>query len=218
LEEENATLQAEYERLRSQQSPSMSFSLSSSPDETTPLPQGASNVPADVERDMLAEARLLRQHKTRLEARMKILEEHNRQLETQLGRLRQLLDEQPAGSMASPVKTGTLQTRAVTAAHLATDTPIRSNGINHDSNNHAWTDNSNGVERLESRPPPPPHGNSTNTACNAQNVGSLLFMAGKKDLFDRCITSFAPFSHGKLMVVFYSVCVQEIWAKLLALW
>ena len=93
LEEENANLQAEYERLRSQQSPSMSFSLSSSPDETTPLPQGASNVPADVERDMLAEARLLRQHKTRLEARMKILEEHNRQLETQLGRLRQLLDE-----------------------------------------------------------------------------------------------------------------------------
>jgi len=177
LEEENANLQAEYERLRSQQSPSMSFSLSSSPDETTPLPQGASNVPADVERDMLAEARLLRQHKTRLEARMKILEEHNRQLETQLGRLRQLLDE-PAGSMASPVKTGTLQTRAVTAAHLATDTPIRSNGINHDSNNHMWTDNSNGVERLESRPPPPPHGNSTNTACNVQNVGSLMFMAG----------------------------------------
>ena len=42
---------------------------------------------------MLAEARLLRQHKTRLEARMKILEEHNRQLETQLSRLRQLLDE-----------------------------------------------------------------------------------------------------------------------------
>jgi chaperonin cofactor prefoldin len=41
----------------------------------------------------LAEARLLRQHKTRLEARMKILEEHNRQLETQLSRLRQLLDE-----------------------------------------------------------------------------------------------------------------------------
>jgi len=92
LEEENATLQAEYERLRSQQSPSMSLSLSLSPDEATPLPQGASVV-SDVERDMLAEARLLRQHKTRLEARMKILEEHNRQLEAQLGRLRQLLDE-----------------------------------------------------------------------------------------------------------------------------
>lgn len=76
----------------------MSFSFSSSPDDTTPIPHqgGASasgNPTSDVERDMLAEARLLRQHKTRLEARMKILEEHNRQLETQLSRLRQLLDE-----------------------------------------------------------------------------------------------------------------------------
>ena len=70
----------------------MSLSLSSSPDETTPVPHGPTGV-SDVERDMLAEARLLRQHKTRLEARMKILEEHNRQLEAQLGRLRQLLDE-----------------------------------------------------------------------------------------------------------------------------
>ena len=42
---------------------------------------------------MLAEAKLLRQHKGRLEARMGILEEHNRQLEAQLHRLRQLLDE-----------------------------------------------------------------------------------------------------------------------------
>lgn len=78
----------------------MSFSFSSSPDDgATPIPHqlmGASasgNGTSDMERDMLAEARLLRQHKTRLESRMKILEEHNRQLETQLGRLRQLLDE-----------------------------------------------------------------------------------------------------------------------------
>lgn len=42
---------------------------------------------------MMAEARLLRQHKGRLEARMHILEEHNRQLEAQLQRLRRLLDE-----------------------------------------------------------------------------------------------------------------------------
>lgn len=54
---------------------------------------------SDVEKDMLAEARMLRQHKTRLEARMKILEEHNRQLETQLGRLRQLLDEVSSNGM-----------------------------------------------------------------------------------------------------------------------
>lgn len=43
--------------------------------------------------DMMAEARLLRQHKGRLEARMQILEEHNRQLEAQLQRLRRLLDD-----------------------------------------------------------------------------------------------------------------------------
>lgn len=87
----------------------MSFSFSSSPDDATPIPHHLTNasgslgaglgtpttgtLTSDVERDMLAEARLLRQHKTRLEARMKILEEHNRQLETQLSRLRQLLDE-----------------------------------------------------------------------------------------------------------------------------
>lgn len=41
----------------------------------------------------MAEAKLLRQHKGRLEARMQILEDHNRQLEAQLQRLRQLLDE-----------------------------------------------------------------------------------------------------------------------------
>lgn len=42
---------------------------------------------------MMAEAKLLRQHKGRLEARMQILEDHNKQLEAQLQRLRQLLDE-----------------------------------------------------------------------------------------------------------------------------
>ena len=42
---------------------------------------------------MIAEAKLLREHKGRLEARMQILEDHNRQLEAQLQRLRQLLDE-----------------------------------------------------------------------------------------------------------------------------
>lgn len=45
------------------------------------------------DQEMLAEAKLLRQHKGRLEARMHILEDHNRQLEAQLQRLRQLLDE-----------------------------------------------------------------------------------------------------------------------------
>lgn len=76
MEEENATLQAEYERLRSKQTPG-----------STPEEVGLG------ENDMIAEAKLLREHKGRLEARMQILEDHNRQLEAQLQRLRQLLDE-----------------------------------------------------------------------------------------------------------------------------
>jgi len=43
--------------------------------------------------EMLAEAQLLRQHKGRLESRMHVLEEHNQQLEWQLSRLRQLVDQ-----------------------------------------------------------------------------------------------------------------------------
>ena len=53
------------------------------------------NIDAENSRDveMLAEAKLLRQHKGRLESRMQVLEEHNQQLEWQLSRLRQLLDQ-----------------------------------------------------------------------------------------------------------------------------
>ena len=40
------------------------------------------------------EERTLKQQKTRLEARMTILEDHNRQLEAQLERLRQLVQRQ----------------------------------------------------------------------------------------------------------------------------
>ena len=53
---------------------------------------------------MLAEAKLLRQHKGRLEARMRILEDHNKQLEAQLQRLRHLLEEvnsQPCNNINS---------------------------------------------------------------------------------------------------------------------
>jgi len=44
------------------------------------------------ETQILAEARLLRQHEDRLEARMKILENHNRLLDTQLKQLKSLLN------------------------------------------------------------------------------------------------------------------------------
>lgn len=122
---------------------------------------------------------------------MKILEEHNRQLEAQLGRLRQLLDEPPAHG-SSPARTGTLQTRSVTAAALATDTPVRSNGFSHEGStgdrpggsSHTWNENSV-ADRLESRPPPPPMMNAPAAGgaqqpqqVNTQNVGNLLHMAG----------------------------------------
>lgn len=57
----------------------------------------------------MAEARLLRQHKGRLEARMQILEEHNRQLEAQLQRLRRLLDEVGDGEITSGKRLGLCQ-------------------------------------------------------------------------------------------------------------
>ncbi|XP_032668835.1 dystrophin-like isoform X18 [Odontomachus brunneus] len=165
LEEENATLQAEYERLRSKQTPG------STPED------GHSTRQPDC--DMIAEAKLLRQHKGRLEARMQLLEDHNRQLEAQLQRLRQLLDEPNA---SSPSKTGTLQTRSVTASQLATDSPAKMNGHYHDSPDKliavGYMDiggggsNEGRVSSLE-RPPPPPHSHSV-----AHNVGNLLHMAG----------------------------------------
>ena len=74
-------LQEEYERLktlREQENPSENESA-------------AGQQSRDAE--LLAEAKLLRQHKGRLEARMQVLEDHNRQLEAQLQRLRQLLDQ-----------------------------------------------------------------------------------------------------------------------------
>ncbi|XP_020646657.3 dystrophin isoform X2 [Pogona vitticeps] len=87
LEEENRNLQAEYDRLK-QQHDHKGLSPLPSPPEMMPVsPQS----PRDAE--LIAEAKLLRQHKGRLEARMQILEDHNKQLESQLHRLRQLLEQ-----------------------------------------------------------------------------------------------------------------------------
>ncbi|XP_021924412.1 dystrophin-like isoform X3 [Zootermopsis nevadensis] len=174
LEEENASLQAEYERLRAKQTPG------STPEESAHLPGG----PRPPECELLAEAKLLRQHKGRLEARMQILEDHNRQLEAQLQRLRQLLDEP---SSSSPSKTGTLQTRSVTASQLATDSPAKMNGHYHDSGSGRWVEGGRStLDRVgDMRPPPPPvshnmaaaaTGTSSSVAA-AQNVGNLLHMA-----------------------------------------
>ncbi|XP_055715728.1 dystrophin, isoforms A/C/F/G/H isoform X3 [Phlebotomus papatasi] len=179
LEEENASLQAEYDRLRSKQTPS------TTPDDNQ---TGGSSGHGQ---DMMAEAKLLRQHKGRLEARMQILEDHNRQLEAQLQRLRQLLDE-PNVSKAS-----TLQTRSVTASQLNTESPAKMQQNGHYEQN-SNTNSMNGTTATalsggammsagglmganggpgtavgnhgnpngDGRPPPPPH-------------SSLLHMAGR---------------------------------------
>ncbi|KAJ8348737.1 hypothetical protein SKAU_G00273260 [Synaphobranchus kaupii] len=100
LENENRILQGEYRRLKWQHA------------ETAASPQLAEGVSlGEEDKELLAEARVLRQHKSRLETRMHILEEHNKQLESQLHRLRELL-LQPKGdsetnsvpsSVSSPV-------------------------------------------------------------------------------------------------------------------
>ncbi|XP_075226861.1 dystrophin isoform X2 [Lycorma delicatula] len=164
LEEENATLQAEYERLRSKSTPE------STPEELRTAGGGTTGSGGG-DNDMAAEARLLRQHKGRLEARMQILEDHNRQLEAQLQRLRQLLDE-PANA-SSPAKTGTLQTRSVTASQLATDSPAKMNGHYHDSSGGRWADGRSSMDR----PPPPPVTMTTSSSQN-MNLGNLHHMAG----------------------------------------
>ncbi|XP_078146088.1 utrophin isoform X3 [Centroberyx gerrardi] len=103
LEEEQRTLQREYEQLKEQHgqrgAPAGSHweseGLSAHPDEA----------------DLLAEAKLLRQHKGRLEARMHILEEHNKQLESQLHRLRQLLHQPEVDSRVNGVSSPSVQER-----------------------------------------------------------------------------------------------------------
>uniref|UniRef100_A0A8C7GYT2 Utrophin-like n=1 Tax=Oncorhynchus kisutch TaxID=8019 RepID=A0A8C7GYT2_ONCKI len=86
LEDEQWTLQREYEQLKEQHGGQWGPGSVGLWD-----PEGSSHPRGPDEADLLAEAKLLRQHKGRLEARMHILEEHNKQLESQLHRLRQLL-------------------------------------------------------------------------------------------------------------------------------
>uniref|UniRef100_A0A670ITN6 Utrophin n=1 Tax=Podarcis muralis TaxID=64176 RepID=A0A670ITN6_PODMU len=87
LEEEQRMLQIEYEQLKEQHL-RRGISAPSSPPDSAVSPQHTSE-----DAELIAEAKLLRQHKGRLEARMQILEDHNKQLESQLHRLRQLLEQ-----------------------------------------------------------------------------------------------------------------------------
>lgn len=76
----------EYEQLKEQYQ-RKELPVSSPPDSTVSPPHTSEDS------ELIAEAKLLRQHKGRLEARMQILEDHNTQLESQLHRLRQLLEQ-----------------------------------------------------------------------------------------------------------------------------
>ncbi|KFW07094.1 Dystrophin-related protein 2, partial [Eurypyga helias] len=90
LEDENRILQGELRRLKWQHDEAVE-----SPTLATSSPESLQDPCND---ELLAEARILRQHKSRLETRMQILEDHNKQLESQLHRLRELLLQPPTES------------------------------------------------------------------------------------------------------------------------
>lgn len=77
-------LQSEYRRLKWKHDEATSVPMLTEAGESP-------GSPTVQDEELLAEARVLRQHKTRLETRMQILEDHNKQLESQLRRLRELL-------------------------------------------------------------------------------------------------------------------------------
>ncbi|XP_035715809.1 dystrophin isoform X4 [Folsomia candida] len=176
LEEENASLQEEYERLRHKSqstghpiTPSEELKLDHSNGSLPPL-NGNQHKPNfypsmdSNENNIVAEARLLRQHKNRLESRMQILEDHNNRLEAQLQRLRQLLDEPKPNS---PSKTGTLQSKSVVAAELAIDSPLpqRANGHgHHEGVASQWQAPPAPTSTTDDRPPPPTPGYNSATA------------------------------------------------------
>ncbi|XP_062997759.1 dystrophin-related protein 2 [Elgaria multicarinata webbii] len=87
LEDENRVLQGELRRLKWQHEEAAASAEGT--------PDTAQDPPSE---ELLAEARILRQHKSRLETRMQILEDHNKQLESQLHRLRELLLQPPSDS------------------------------------------------------------------------------------------------------------------------
>ncbi|CAF4597188.1 unnamed protein product, partial [Rotaria sp. Silwood2] len=87
LEDENRLLQNEYERL-CQEHREKCLIINEQHEQ---LQLDDNSVEVFNDRKILREAKQLRQHKIKLEQRMKILEEHNKQLEKQLKRSKQLL-------------------------------------------------------------------------------------------------------------------------------
>uniref|UniRef100_A0A8D3CLL8 Dystrophin related protein 2 n=1 Tax=Scophthalmus maximus TaxID=52904 RepID=A0A8D3CLL8_SCOMX len=87
-ESSETVLQGEYRRLKWKHEEAASVPMLTEAGEDGP---GSPTAGEQQDEELLAEARVLRQHKTRLETRMQILEDHNKQLESQLHRLRELL-------------------------------------------------------------------------------------------------------------------------------
>ncbi|KFV04083.1 Dystrophin-related protein 2, partial [Tauraco erythrolophus] len=120
LEDENRILQGELKRLKWQHDEAVE-----SPTLATGSPESVQDPRND---ELLAEARILRQHKSRLETRMQILEDHNKQLESQLHRLRELLLQPPTesdgnGSAASSLASSPHQSEGSQAKEKEHNTP-----------------------------------------------------------------------------------------------
>ncbi|XP_025099293.1 dystrophin-like isoform X3 [Pomacea canaliculata] len=114
LEQENRTLQEEYNRLREARESRESSTLS----------EDGGNISGNIrDEEMLAEAKLLRQHKGRLEARMRILEDHNHQLEAQLARLRQLLDQSQGDRSLASINSSSRSTPITTPSSSQSSLP-----------------------------------------------------------------------------------------------
>ncbi|XP_060232779.1 dystrophin isoform X6 [Meriones unguiculatus] len=170
LEEENRNLQAEYDRLKQQHEHKGLSPLPSPPEMMPTSPQS----PRDAE--LIAEAKLLRQHKGRLEARMQILEDHNKQLESQLHRLRQLL-EQPQAE--AKVNGTTLSSPSTSLQRSDSSQPMLLRVVG------SQTSESMGEEDLLSPPQDTSTGleevmeqlNNSFPSSRGHNVGSLFHMA-----------------------------------------
>ncbi|XP_019379496.1 PREDICTED: dystrophin isoform X5 [Gavialis gangeticus] len=170
LEEENRNLQAEYDRLK-QQHDHKGLSPLPSPPEMMPIsPQS----PRDAE--LIAEAKLLRQHKGRLEARMQILEDHNKQLESQLHRLRQLLEQPQADAK---VNGATLSSPSTSLQRSDSSQPMllrvvgsqTSETMGEDDLLNPPQDTSTGLEEVMEQL------NNSFPSTRGHNVGSLFHMA-----------------------------------------
>uniref|UniRef100_A0A663MF48 Dystrophin n=1 Tax=Athene cunicularia TaxID=194338 RepID=A0A663MF48_ATHCN len=171
LEEENRNLQAEYDRLK-QQHDHKGLSPLPSPPEMMPVsPQS----PRDAE--LIAEAKLLRQHKGRLEARMQILEDHNKQLESQLHRLRQLLEQPQAdakvnGTTLSSPSTSLQRSDSSQPMLLRVVGSQTSETMGEDELLSPPQDTSTGLEEVMEQL------NNSFPSSRGHNVGSLFHMAG----------------------------------------